>query len=79
MLIVFAMATFFKFVLFSVFEARYLVVIWKAGNRSSINGEGYEATRHELWRELSLIHSCLCKSSFELYMYYLYCYFMDQN
>ncbi|KAK2370646.1 RING/U-box superfamily protein [Trifolium repens] len=59
MLIVFAMAAFFKFVLFSVFETRYLVVIWKAGNRSSINGEGYEATRHELWRELSLIHSCL--------------------
>ncbi|XP_045804802.1 transmembrane E3 ubiquitin-protein ligase FLY1-like isoform X2 [Trifolium pratense] len=59
LLIAFATVAFFKFVLFSIFETRYLVAIWKAGSRSLINAEGYEAPRHEMWRELSLLHSCL--------------------
>ncbi|GAU27134.1 hypothetical protein TSUD_104430 [Trifolium subterraneum] len=59
LLIAFATVAFFKFVLLSVFETRYLVAIWKAGNRSLINGEGNEAMRHEVWRELSLLRICL--------------------
>ncbi|PNX76977.1 transmembrane E3 ubiquitin-protein ligase 1-like [Trifolium pratense] len=59
LLIAFATVAFVKFVLFSIFETRYLVAIWKAGSRSLINAEGYEAPRHEMWRELSLLHSCL--------------------
>ncbi|KAI7754941.1 hypothetical protein M8C21_026424, partial [Ambrosia artemisiifolia] len=48
----FATAAFFKFVVFSIFEMRYLLAIWKA-NRSITNGEGWEAMR----RELSLLYS----------------------
>ncbi|KAI3802253.1 hypothetical protein L1987_30383 [Smallanthus sonchifolius] len=48
----FATAAFFKFVVFSIFEMRYLLAIWKA-SRSINNGEGWEAMR----RELSLLYS----------------------
>ncbi|KAI3499088.1 hypothetical protein L1887_34881 [Cichorium endivia] len=48
----FATAAFFKFVVFSIFEMRYLLAIWKAG-RSTNNGEGWEAMR----RELSVLYS----------------------
>lgn len=48
----FATAAFFKFVVFSIFEMRYLLAIWKAG-RSANNGEGWEAMR----RELSVLYS----------------------
>ncbi|KAJ0576588.1 putative transcription factor C2H2 family [Helianthus annuus] len=48
----FATAAFFKFVVFSIFEMRYLLAIWKA-SRSITNGEGWEAMR----RELSLLYS----------------------
>lgn len=48
----FATAAFFKFVVFSIFEMRYLLAIWKA-NRPMINGEGWEAMR----RELSVLYS----------------------
>ncbi|XP_042010758.1 transmembrane E3 ubiquitin-protein ligase FLY2-like [Salvia splendens] len=48
----FATAGFFKFVVFSIFEMRYLLAIWKA-NRPSINGENWEAMR----RELSVLYS----------------------
>ncbi|KAG6407057.1 hypothetical protein SASPL_130039 [Salvia splendens] len=48
----FATAAFFKFVVFSIFEMRYLLAIWKA-NRPSNNGENWEAMR----RELSVLYS----------------------
>lgn len=48
----FATAAFFKFVVFSIFEMRYLLAIWKA-SRSMNNGEGWEAMR----RELSVLYS----------------------
>ncbi|XWS63427.1 hypothetical protein CRYUN_Cryun06bG0096400 [Craigia yunnanensis] len=43
----FATAAFFKFVVFSIFEMRYLLAIWKA-SRPMNNGEGWETMRHEL-------------------------------
>ncbi|CAA2982160.1 transmembrane E3 ubiquitin- ligase 1-like [Olea europaea subsp. europaea] len=48
----FATAAFFKFVVFSIFEMRYLLAIWKA-NRPMNNGENWEAMR----RELSALYS----------------------
>ncbi|QCE09689.1 transmembrane E3 ubiquitin-protein ligase FLY2-like isoform X1 [Vigna unguiculata] len=48
----FATAAFFKFVVFSIFEMRYLLAIWKAGRPFS-NGEGWETMR----RELSVLYS----------------------
>ncbi|XP_061352154.1 transmembrane E3 ubiquitin-protein ligase FLY2-like [Gastrolobium bilobum] len=48
----FATAAFFKFVVFSIFEMRYLLAIWKA-NRPLSNGEGWETMR----RELSVLYS----------------------
>ncbi|XP_047334596.1 transmembrane E3 ubiquitin-protein ligase FLY2-like [Impatiens glandulifera] len=48
----FATAAFFKFVVFSIFEMRYLLAIWKAG-RPMNSGEGWEAMR----RELSVLYS----------------------
>lgn len=51
----FATAAFFKFVVFSIFEMRYLLAIWKA-NRP-LNGENWDTTR----RELSALYSRFCK------------------
>ncbi|CAH9099231.1 unnamed protein product [Cuscuta epithymum] len=48
----FATAAFFKFVVFSIFEMRYLLAIWKA-RRPMNSGEGWEAMR----RELSVLYS----------------------
>ncbi|CAN4103314.1 unnamed protein product [Withania somnifera] len=48
----FATAAFFKFVVFSIFEMRYLLAIWKA-NRPMASGEGWEGMR----RELSVLYS----------------------
>jgi len=48
----FATAAFFKFVVFSIFEMRYLLSIWKA-TRPSTSGEGWETMR----RELSFLYS----------------------
>ncbi|KAL1219380.1 Transmembrane E3 ubiquitin-protein ligase FLY2 [Cardamine amara subsp. amara] len=48
----FATAAFFKFVVFSIFEMRYLLAIWKA-TRPSTSGEGWETMR----RELSFLYS----------------------
>lgn len=54
----FATAAFFKFVVFSIFEMRYLLAIWKA-NRPLNSGEGWESMR----RELSVLYSRFCKWS----------------
>ncbi|KAJ6816210.1 transmembrane E3 ubiquitin-protein ligase 1-like isoform X1 [Iris pallida] len=43
----FATAAFFKFVVFSIFEMRYLLAIWRA-SRPISNGEGWEIMRREL-------------------------------
>eukprot|EP00249_Psilotum_nudum_P012594 c23873_g1_i2 orf=1426-3240(-) len=48
----FATAAFFKFVIFSIFEMRYLLAIWKA-RRPLNSGEGWETMR----RELSVLYS----------------------
>jgi transmembrane E3 ubiquitin-protein ligase len=48
----FATAAFFKFIIFSIFEMRWLLLIWKA-RRPSGFAEGWEAMR----RELSLLYS----------------------
>ncbi|XP_068656687.1 transmembrane E3 ubiquitin-protein ligase FLY1-like isoform X2 [Aristolochia californica] len=48
----FATAAFFKFVVFSIFEMRYLLAIWKA-SRPLSTGEGWETMR----RELSVLYS----------------------
>ncbi|GMG98576.1 hypothetical protein Nepgr_000416 [Nepenthes gracilis] len=48
----FATAAFFKFVVFSIFEMRYLLAIWKA-SRPANSGEGWETMR----RELSVLYS----------------------
>ncbi|CAL0328994.1 unnamed protein product [Lupinus luteus] len=51
----FATAAFFKFVVFSIFEMRYILVVWKA-SRPLSNGEGWETMRRELsalYRRLS--------------------------
>ncbi|TKY66835.1 Transmembrane E3 ubiquitin-protein ligase 1 [Spatholobus suberectus] len=48
----FATAAFFKFVVFSIFEMRYLLAIWKA-SRPFSNGEGWDTMR----RELSVLYS----------------------
>ncbi|KAG6742373.1 hypothetical protein POTOM_053244 [Populus tomentosa] len=55
----FATAAFFKFVVFSIFEMRYLLAIWKA-SRPMNSGEGWETMR----RELSVLYSRFCKYSF---------------
>jgi hypothetical protein len=52
----FATAAFFKFVVFSIFEMRYLLAIWKA-SRPLNSGEGWEIMR----RELSVLYSRFCK------------------
>ncbi|KAH9566364.1 hypothetical protein CY35_04G126700 [Sphagnum magellanicum] len=43
----FATVAFFKFVIFSIFEMRYLLAIWKA-QRPVASGEGWETMRREL-------------------------------
>ncbi|XP_074568516.1 transmembrane E3 ubiquitin-protein ligase FLY1-like isoform X3 [Curcuma longa] len=48
----FATAAFFKFVVFSIFEMRYLLAIWKA-SRPLQSGESWETMR----RELSVLYS----------------------
>jgi hypothetical protein len=52
----FATAAFFKFVIFAIFEMRYLLAIWKA-RRPVGSGEGWETMR----RELSVLYSRFCK------------------
>lgn len=71
----FATAAFFKFVVFSIFEMRYLLAIWKA-SRPMNNGEGWETMR----RELSVLYSRFCKCCcivdklvFEMKYYLLIC------
>lgn len=48
----FATAAFFKFIIFSIFEMRYMLLIWKARRPSGFS-EGWEAMR----RELSMLYS----------------------
>lgn len=65
----FATAAFFKFVVFSIFEMRYLLAIWKA-SRPMNSGEGWEAMR----RELSVLYSRFCKYyAFHPYSSYFEC------
>jgi hypothetical protein len=52
----FATVAFFKFVIFSIFEMRYLLAIWKA-QRPVASGEGWETMR----RELTVLYTRFCK------------------
>mmetsp|Transcript_5222 Transcript_5222/g.19155 ORF Transcript_5222/g.19155 Transcript_5222/m.19155 type:complete len:558 (-) Transcript_5222:137-1810(-) len=53
----FATAAFFKFVIFSIFEMRYLLAIWKA--RRPSNFEGWGSMRRELSILYSRFYGCL--------------------
>lgn len=57
----FATAAFFKFVIFSIFEMRYLLSIWKA-RRPASTGDGWESMR----RELSILYSRFCEWALSL-------------
>jgi hypothetical protein len=63
----FATAAFFKFVVFSIFEMRYLLAIWKA-SRPLNSGEGWEIMR----RELSVLYSRFCKYKPFILLFALY-------
>ncbi|CAI5520778.1 unnamed protein product [Closterium sp. Naga37s-1] len=52
----FATAAFFKFVIFSIFEMRYLLAIWKA-RRPAQSSESWDLMR----RELSILYSRFCE------------------
>jgi len=52
----FATAAFFKFVLFSIFEMRYLLSIWKASRQHAFN-DGW----HSAHRELSILYICFLR------------------
>jgi hypothetical protein len=54
----FAIAAFLKFVLFSVFETRYLLAIWKARRPQAFAG-GWAVTN----REISNLYARFCMSS----------------
>lgn len=62
----FATAAFFKFVVFSIFEMRYMLAIWKANRPHMQNGENWEQMR----RELSVLYSRFCKYIYLLYTLY---------
>jgi len=51
----FASAAFLKFIMFSVFEMRYMLLIWKARRPQAFN-EGWAATR----QHLSLLYARIC-------------------
>ncbi|KAJ9562917.1 hypothetical protein OSB04_008077 [Centaurea solstitialis] len=65
----FATAAFFKFVVFSIFEMRYLLAIWKA-SRPMNNGEGWEAMRRELSVLYSRFYGILLGDICGLYFFY---------
>ena len=54
----FATAAFFKFVIFSIFEMRYLLAIWKA-RRPAQAAESWDLMR----RDLSILYSRFCECS----------------
>ena len=53
----FATAAFFQFVIFSIFEMRYLLMIWKARSVRASNGPGAGGGWDAVRRELSLLYS----------------------
>ncbi|KAG8364731.1 hypothetical protein BUALT_Bualt18G0029200 [Buddleja alternifolia] len=67
----FATAAFFKFVVFSIFEMRYLLAIWKA-NRSMNNGENWEAMRRELSALYSRFYGILLGGILIMYEFHRY-------
>mmetsp|Transcript_71804 Transcript_71804/g.149994 ORF Transcript_71804/g.149994 Transcript_71804/m.149994 type:complete len:647 (+) Transcript_71804:352-2292(+) len=54
----FATAAFFKFMIFSIFEMRYLLIIWKARRPQGFQ-EGWNAMRRELSMLYSRFYGCL--------------------
>ncbi|KAL2476736.1 RING/U-box superfamily protein [Abeliophyllum distichum] len=67
----FATAAFFKFVVFSIFEMRYLLAIWKA-NRPMNNGENWEAMRRELSALYSRFYGILLGGILVMYEFHKY-------
>jgi hypothetical protein len=55
----FATAAFFKFVVFSIFEMRFVLMIWKASRPEAFNS-GWSVMR----RELSLLYTKFCELFF---------------
>ena len=54
----FATAAFFKFMIFSIFEMRYLLIIWKARRPQGFQ-EGWNSMRRELSMLYSRFYGCL--------------------
>eukprot|EP00281_Chroomonas_sp_CCMP1168_P007334 CAMPEP_0206262300 /NCGR_PEP_ID=MMETSP0047_2-20121206/28158_1 /ASSEMBLY_ACC=CAM_ASM_000192 /TAXON_ID=195065 /ORGANISM="Chroomonas mesostigmatica_cf, Strain CCMP1168" /LENGTH=329 /DNA_ID=CAMNT_0053689659 /DNA_START=27 /DNA_END=1018 /DNA_ORIENTATION=+ len=54
----FATAAFFKFMIFSVFEMRYLLIVWK-GRRPEMLREGWQTIRRELSKLYSRFYGCM--------------------
>ena len=54
----FATAAFFKFMIFSIFEMRYLLIIWKARRPHGFQ-EGWNSMRRELSMLYSRFYGCL--------------------
>jgi transmembrane E3 ubiquitin-protein ligase len=54
----FVMAAFVKFIAFSIFEMRYMLIIWKARDRSTDPETGWEAMR----TQVSALYTKMCKS-----------------
>ncbi|XP_022725145.1 DSC E3 ubiquitin ligase complex subunit 1-like [Durio zibethinus] len=82
----FATAAFFKFVVFSIFEMRYLLAIWKA-SRPMNNGEGWETMRRELSVLYSRFYGILLGGILVMYEFHnflqpilllLYCFWIPQ-
>lgn len=62
----FATAAFFKFIIFSIFEMRYMLLIWKARRPSGFS-EGWDAMRRELSMLYSRFYGSLLFGIFLLY------------
>ena len=67
----FATAAFFKFIIFSIFEMRYMLLIWKARRPSGFS-EGWDAMRRELSMLYSRFYGSLLFGIFVLYEFQNY-------
>eukprot|EP00180_Rhodochaete_pulchella_P004449 Plantae.Rhodophyta-Rhodochaete_pulchella.ctg8447.p1 GENE.Plantae.Rhodophyta-Rhodochaete_pulchella.ctg8447~~Plantae.Rhodophyta-Rhodochaete_pulchella.ctg8447.p1 ORF type:complete len:548 (+),score=77.69 Plantae.Rhodophyta-Rhodochaete_pulchella.ctg8447:206-1645(+) len=82
----FATAAFFKFIIFSIFEMRYMLMIWKARRPSGFS-EGWEAMRRELSMLYSRFYGSLLfgivivyqlQTHFRLFIFALYSFWVPQ-
>mmetsp|Transcript_10498 Transcript_10498/g.21125 ORF Transcript_10498/g.21125 Transcript_10498/m.21125 type:complete len:696 (-) Transcript_10498:1246-3333(-) len=82
----FATAAFFKFIIFSIFEMRYMLMIWKARRPAGFS-EGWDAMRRELSMLYSRFYGSLLfgivllyqmQSRFHYFVYALYSFWVPQ-